>query len=173
MAGNFMCPLCKKSMVDKDAMEEEMDLLVAMNPMPKLFEKTTAQIFCNDCNKESKVPFNFVGHKCPHCRSYNTSKLALFDVPSEKEIELFEKSEREKEKENAQNNEGEGNGDDGEGDDSDEDDYCFGYEDDEDDDDSEDEEEIEDDNDSEDNKSDESEDSNNDENENNNKNDDK
>ena len=87
---NFQCPVCKKSTVDIDTMEPEMDVLVASNPMPKVFEKAKAEIFCNDCYKKSVVPLNFVAHKCPHCRSYNTSKLGVKFMPTEKEIEEFE-----------------------------------------------------------------------------------
>lgn len=95
-SSNFQCPTCKKSTVDIDVLESEMDLLVASNPMPKIFEKTKAEIFCNDCNKKSVVPINFVGHKCPHCRSYNTSKLSVTDMPTAREIEEFEVSQRKK-----------------------------------------------------------------------------
>lgn len=91
---NIQCPVCKKSIMDIDDLEAQMDFIVASNPMPKVFEKTKAEIFCNDCNKKAVVQINFVSHKCPHCRSYNTSKLSVIDMPTEKEIEEYEQSMR-------------------------------------------------------------------------------
>ncbi|CAI0444520.1 unnamed protein product [Linum tenue] len=54
----YACPLCSKSVCDMSATWEALDVEV--------------WILCNDCSKTSQVQFHIVGHKCSHCKSYNT-----------------------------------------------------------------------------------------------------
>ena len=43
--------------------------------MPPEYRDTKMIILCNDCLKESKVPFHVFGGKCSKCRSYNTTRI--------------------------------------------------------------------------------------------------
>ena len=42
--------------------------------MPEDYRLARFKIFCNDCEKQSVVPFHTMGGKCTHCRSYNTMR---------------------------------------------------------------------------------------------------
>ena len=70
--GQFRCPVCLKTVVDLD--EEAMDKMIQENPMPEEYRDTKVKIHCLDCQANSTVNFHFIGHKCPSCNSYNTSK---------------------------------------------------------------------------------------------------
>ena len=42
--------------------------------MPEEYRNAKVRVYCNDCEKTSKVPFHIFGGKCAHCRSYNTMR---------------------------------------------------------------------------------------------------
>ena len=69
---NLNCPTCRKSLVDPRLYEAQMDAMIAQQPMPAEYANLDAHILCNDCMKKSTVKMNFIGMKCPECRSYNT-----------------------------------------------------------------------------------------------------
>ncbi|AUF82230.1 E3 ubiquitin--protein ligase MIEL1-like protein [Tetraselmis virus 1] len=69
----FSCPLCSKSMQDMTRLWDELDRNVAENPMPEQYSNIQLNIYCNDCNTESTVPFH-IWLKCVQCGSYNTRK---------------------------------------------------------------------------------------------------
>jgi len=73
--GAYTCPLCKKSVEDMKEYFSMLDAAVRMQPMPAVYQSTVSNIYCQDCNKTSQVPYHFVGCKCHHCGSYNTREL--------------------------------------------------------------------------------------------------
>ena len=42
--------------------------------MPDNLKDKKITILCNDCLKTSEVKYHFIGSKCLHCQSYNTSR---------------------------------------------------------------------------------------------------
>ena len=42
--------------------------------MPEEYRNAKVNVFCNDCEQTSIVPFHVLGGKCLHCRSYNTMR---------------------------------------------------------------------------------------------------
>lgn len=72
--GAYTCPLCKKSVEDMKEYFSLLDAAVRMQPMPAAYQATVSNIYCQDCNQTSQVPYHFVGFKCP-CGSYNTREL--------------------------------------------------------------------------------------------------
>jgi iron-sulfur cluster repair protein YtfE (RIC family) len=72
--GSYTCPLCKKSVEDMKEYFSLLDAAVRMQPMPTAYQSTVSNIYCQDCNQTSKVPYHFVGCKCT-CGSYNTREL--------------------------------------------------------------------------------------------------
>ena len=57
-----------------DYLEQYFDEEFAMMPMPPEYQNATVTVSCNDCGKDSVVPFHILGGKCTHCRSYNTTR---------------------------------------------------------------------------------------------------
>ena len=58
-----MCPLCQKTIINANRIFKQIDQWVSKNPMPPPYNEWKRTIFCNDCEKRSEVPFNFVYHK--------------------------------------------------------------------------------------------------------------
>jgi Zinc-ribbon/CHY zinc finger/Ring finger domain len=71
----YTCPLCMKSMEDMNDYFALLDAAVRMQPMPIAYLSTMSNIYCQDCEKSGQCRYHFVGHKCPHCGSYNTRDL--------------------------------------------------------------------------------------------------
>jgi hypothetical protein len=59
-----------------------LDRVIANFPMPEEFAETTTTILCNDCEKQSTVPFHFYGHKCTECGCYNTRVITHDKMPT-------------------------------------------------------------------------------------------
>eukprot|EP01133_Synstelium_polycarpum_P005940 gene5940-6879_t len=63
-----------KTLTDFTDHWRRLDREVARNPMPVMYKGSTCCIICNDCEKRSKdVDLHFIGQKCSHCGSYNTT----------------------------------------------------------------------------------------------------
>ncbi|KNC53594.1 CHY zinc finger domain-containing protein [Thecamonas trahens ATCC 50062] len=69
---SLVCPLCSKTIYDMTEQWRRLDNLMALSPMPEDYAESVAHLLCNDCSGRCQVPFNFRGHKCSHCGSYNT-----------------------------------------------------------------------------------------------------
>ena len=95
-SGNVKCPLCGRSMVDQRFIASIYDRIKAENPMPEEFANTEAEIFCNDCQATSRVPFSFIAHQCPRCLSYNTARQRIFNMPDKETLESLYARERER-----------------------------------------------------------------------------
>lgn len=67
------CPLCKKSAWNVNW--QELDDLIAMQPMPEELIDKKVSILCNDCLTKSETKFHFLGNKCDNCGSYNTTTI--------------------------------------------------------------------------------------------------
>ena len=52
-----------KSITDTTLYFQYIDQWVQDNPMPEEYQGWTRTIYCNDCEKRSKVAFNFLYHK--------------------------------------------------------------------------------------------------------------
>mmetsp|Transcript_88057 Transcript_88057/g.121455 ORF Transcript_88057/g.121455 Transcript_88057/m.121455 type:complete len:86 (-) Transcript_88057:44-301(-) len=63
--------------------EASIDAQIAAMPMPQEYANVTMQIQCNDCQAKSTVKFHIMGGKCDQCRSYNTSRLTVENLPEE------------------------------------------------------------------------------------------
>ena len=76
-----VCALCSKKSIGKD---EERDAVIERYlegmQMPAEYATWRAVILCNDCVRESELPYHFAFHRCPHdnCNSFNTDVLRSF-----------------------------------------------------------------------------------------------
>ena len=75
---SFTCPTCSKSMGDMSVYFQMLESLVAAEAdfMPEEDKRRTSRIICNDCGDHSTVPFHYVYHQCPGCKSFNTKLSA-------------------------------------------------------------------------------------------------
>ena len=70
-AGNYKCPLCKKSVENINWLP--LENLISQQPMPDEYKKKV-NLVCNDCEKKTtEADYHFIGCKCGHCGSYNTA----------------------------------------------------------------------------------------------------
>ena len=68
------CPLCRKSMIDGDALQiiiRKTDYLIELNPIES---SILTKIKCNDCDFNDKVIYHPIGLKCGGCGGYNTTR---------------------------------------------------------------------------------------------------
>ncbi|KAM7273757.1 hypothetical protein ACFE04_028421 [Oxalis oulophora] len=61
---SYICPLCSKSLGDMQLYFQMLDTLLAEEKMPEDYSGRT--------QKRESVPFHWLHHKCPLCKSYNT-----------------------------------------------------------------------------------------------------
>lgn len=61
------------------------DEVIQQTPMPEEYKDTKMTVLCNDCLKESIVPFHIAGAKCKKCGSYNTTRTKVHEVDGENE----------------------------------------------------------------------------------------
>lgn len=95
-SGHYVCPTCQTSMIDMKKLWDYLDAQAVNIPVPKSYQNSNVNIFCNDCFKvtvsesnvcllvptftsnvffqQSSVKFHFVGLKCGFCGGYNTSQ---------------------------------------------------------------------------------------------------
>ncbi|KAK3727886.1 hypothetical protein QZH41_010600 [Actinostola sp. cb2023] len=80
---NYSCPLCNRSVIDMKPVWRNLDQEIANTPMPDEYKNVTVEVHikCRDCQKDSKVTFHVIGHKCEHCGSYNTSQEKMEGLP--------------------------------------------------------------------------------------------
>jgi len=71
---SLRCPICSVSLYKYEDLWAEMDRQVAETLMPPEYQNVHVTIICNDCQQTSSVPFHVLGHKCPHCNSYNSRR---------------------------------------------------------------------------------------------------
>eukprot|EP00698_Gefionella_okellyi_P005664 TRINITY_DN15133_c0_g1_i1.p1 TRINITY_DN15133_c0_g1~~TRINITY_DN15133_c0_g1_i1.p1 ORF type:complete len:327 (+),score=36.40 TRINITY_DN15133_c0_g1_i1:113-1093(+) len=69
---SFTCPICCKALYDAKHLYGRIDAEVAQHQLPAEFRGKQSDVFCNDCELRSTVPFHFMYHKCAHCGGYNT-----------------------------------------------------------------------------------------------------
>ncbi|XP_073137417.1 E3 ubiquitin-protein ligase MIEL1-like isoform X1 [Henckelia pumila] len=67
----YRCPICSKSVFNMSETWEMLDQEIEATAMPAEY-RYEVSVLCNDCNNTSKTNFHIFGHKCSHCRSYNT-----------------------------------------------------------------------------------------------------
>eukprot|EP01102_Stenamoeba_stenopodia_P014866 TRINITY_DN4_c0_g1_i1.p1 TRINITY_DN4_c0_g1~~TRINITY_DN4_c0_g1_i1.p1 ORF type:complete len:511 (-),score=85.66 TRINITY_DN4_c0_g1_i1:28-1560(-) len=74
----YQCPVCLKSLGNMQESWAELDAQIMSSKMPANYSNHRSHIFCNDCEKKSHTIYHWVGHKCQHCGSYNTSVLKTY-----------------------------------------------------------------------------------------------
>ena len=74
-AGNYQCPLCKKSIMNMDHLWSKIEEYVNNTEMPDEFKDKENKILCNDCQEKTITKFHFMYHKCVKCNSWNTSVI--------------------------------------------------------------------------------------------------
>lgn len=72
---NYKCPLCFKSMIDMNNINEFYDREIENTIIPDEYKDKELDIFCNECEKKSKCKFHIVALKCSLCNGYNTRKI--------------------------------------------------------------------------------------------------
>ncbi|KAF9623149.1 hypothetical protein IFM89_037730 [Coptis chinensis] len=78
----YCCPICSKSVFDMSKAWKRIDEEVQATIMPEDYQNKKVWILCNDCNDTTEVFFHIIGHKCDHCKSYNTRLIAPPVLPS-------------------------------------------------------------------------------------------
>ena len=73
-ANKLNCPICRKSIVNQSLLEPYYDQAFSETIMPDDYKNAKVNVYCNDCEARSIVPFHILGAKCPVCRSYNTTR---------------------------------------------------------------------------------------------------
>jgi RING finger/CHY zinc finger protein 1 len=71
-SNRISCPLCRKSMVDGEALQiltRRIDETIELNPIQA---SVLTKIKCNDCAFNDKVIYHPMGLKCGGCGGYNT-----------------------------------------------------------------------------------------------------
>ena len=70
----LVCPLCRKSVVDRTAEWNAIREYIVSHPLPSDWPHANEEldILCNDCGVKSRQKFHFVGMECPNCNGYNT-----------------------------------------------------------------------------------------------------
>lgn len=71
---SLRCPICNSSLNRHDDVWEELDRQIQETPMPPEYHDVRVAISCNDCQQSAQVLFHILGHKCPHCGSFNTRR---------------------------------------------------------------------------------------------------
>lgn len=70
------CPVCKKTAETHDQMEQTWNAMamgIALQPVPADMARVV-DLFCNDCeNKSLNQRWHFLGVRCQHCTSFNTT----------------------------------------------------------------------------------------------------
>ncbi|EGG16544.1 hypothetical protein DFA_09088 [Cavenderia fasciculata] len=73
-SGTIQCPMCKKSAYNLTEYWLRIDAQIARQPMPRMYAGSTCSVLCCDCDKKSMdIALHFLGNKCQHCNSYNTT----------------------------------------------------------------------------------------------------
>ncbi|KAI3867932.1 hypothetical protein MKW92_013358 [Papaver armeniacum] len=72
----YSCPVCSKSTMDLSNVWQRLDQEIEEVAMPEEYRDTKVWILCNDCNDTTEAAFHIFGHKCGHCKSYNTRKIS-------------------------------------------------------------------------------------------------
>ena len=74
---SYKCPICSKSVVNMASQFTLLDRQIAAQPMPEEYRNVRAYVFCNDCGVKASTKYHWLGLKCEHCESYNTTQLRL------------------------------------------------------------------------------------------------
>ena len=76
-AHEYRCPICKKSTIDMKNIWDATRNMCNSNSVPDEYKNWTANIYCNDCDKNSLIKYHIVALECEHCHGFNT---ALQDI---------------------------------------------------------------------------------------------
>ncbi|KAJ0520382.1 putative transcription factor C2H2 family [Helianthus annuus] len=74
----YRCPICSKSLSSMSCTWQRLDQEIEATVMPEEY-RYEIHILCNDCHNTSKAFFHIFGHKCGHCKSYNTRRIGTTD----------------------------------------------------------------------------------------------
>jgi len=87
--GSFKCPVCMHVLGDMSLQFRQMSQIIAEQPMPPEYRGAKATVQCVCCQHVSVVPYHFVGHQCPECKSFNTSIVATDGLPDQQQLEAM------------------------------------------------------------------------------------
>lgn len=76
-SNEYKCPSCKKSIGDMKLMWDQMRVVCAIQKTPEEYKGWKSLIFCNDCEKRSKVDYHLLSHECKICNGFNTNVLEI------------------------------------------------------------------------------------------------
>lgn len=72
----YTCPICCKSLTDMSgwikALDEYIEKERKEHPLSREMAARKSNVYCNDCQRNSTVPWHYQFHKCQPCGSYNT-----------------------------------------------------------------------------------------------------
>ena len=75
----WRCPTCKRTIQTDPNNDLNIELYLRDCPMPDEYSAWRAVILCNDCLRQSELPYHFAYHRCPEaaCRSFNTDVISV------------------------------------------------------------------------------------------------
>ena len=73
-AGNYQCPICKKSTVDMTQHWTNLTYEIERVPLPEEYWNTQIKVHCHDCDLDTDTVFHVLGNKCTECGGYNTQR---------------------------------------------------------------------------------------------------
>uniref|UniRef100_A0A0E0KDQ0 CHY-type domain-containing protein n=1 Tax=Oryza punctata TaxID=4537 RepID=A0A0E0KDQ0_ORYPU len=77
----FSCPICSMPIFDMDKFLRALDAEIEAN-MLHIDYMGKGWIVCNDCRDTTQVYARVAGHKCCHCQSHNTCRVAAPVLPA-------------------------------------------------------------------------------------------
>lgn len=85
---NYVCPLCNKSIYwPKEYFKKIDEYITTEEKLPPEFSEMKNEVYCNDCEKRSIVPFHFVYHKCKYCHGFNTRIIRTISRQNSRNID--------------------------------------------------------------------------------------
>lgn len=85
--GQYRCPTCMKIIISLQIYDRMIENAIKETPLPPEVKKKI-NILCYECSKYSIAEFHFIGNKCGHCQTYNTTQVK--EVPQHRLNELEE-----------------------------------------------------------------------------------
>jgi len=67
--------------------------------MPEEYQGMTANVYCNDCEKDGLSKWHFLYNKCHLCKGFNTQINETFDAKHEKSVNFYQELKEYEEKE--------------------------------------------------------------------------
>lgn len=83
---DYKCPICKKTVLNMEVEFRMMDKEITNSIMPDDCKNWKSIVKCCDCDGWSNVDYHYIGHKCDHCKSYNTMVIKIIKSDDDNDL---------------------------------------------------------------------------------------